>query len=76
MEIIGLRHCMYGYGEYIVNTYQGNHRSLLQLLSYQEATVLGINGKTKAKTIMIGHILFKKPISANHSIELLLNLND
>ena len=74
-EILGSCKCMYGYGLNIDITYQVNHRTILKMLSYQNATVLGIHGENKSKPIMINQSLTKKSVSAHHSIKLLLNCN-
>ena len=59
-----------------MNNKKGNHRSLLNSLSYQEATALGTNGRTKTNTITIDQGLIESSVSTHHSIELLLNLDD
>ena len=58
-----------------MNTYQVNHHYLLKRLNYQEATVLGINGRTEAETIVIYQGFIANLVSAHYIIELLLNLN-
>ena len=44
---------MYKYGYYKYDTYQRNHHSLFKSYRYQKVTVLGINGGTKAETIVV-----------------------
>ena len=57
MVNLGSHQCTYNYGEYRVNTYQGNHSSSLKSLIYQEATELVINGRAKSETIAINQCL-------------------
>ena len=37
--------------------------------------MLGINGQTKSKTVVIGQVLTENTVSDHHSIKLLLNCN-